>query len=604
MERRQNNQGGQPNGSSRDQSQQWTSNQRASTNNDNQNGSQQGQSGQSGQSDNTSGSQQGQTNQQSQQGQQSQTNTGQQGQQTSGTSQQGSNNQQNSGGSNGQSPSFGQQGSNNGFGGTPTVGSAPTQTLILLVQTQSSTGGSQGGTLGGVIATASPLPTGGQSDGLGGNDQSGQRGGQSSQGGDGSRGGNDSNGNDSNRGNNGSNNDNHGNNGNNGNGGNHGNHGNDQNDQNDGNGRGNGDDNTNNHNQQYNHNGNGRQDGGGISDGTVKGIAIGASVGGVLILAIIFYIFWRRRKGASLSQIARFRSPTNSKILSPSAGNDNMTTLPIYRNDRFSVRSSRHDSLTNVANPAAGRPTAAPRSPLSGPEAWKSSNPPKVGSPEALQALSEANRQPSPSLSHPQQAHLSAQERSSATMMNLPVMKESNVENPGLGLLARHSTDLSGASDNEWPLKGEGDSAEDIQNPDRWSWSNSNAPPTPRIVPPNARASLQSYPGGASLAAWLRNQREDLPLEAAGAGNKPLLKNQAAQPPTLSPEMPPRKDSRKNHGMKGSNGHSLAGMFKPNNNKNQQQSGLETWTPPKGADSPRPSTNINVSPTVEITEKI
>ncbi|KAF7186047.1 hypothetical protein HII31_12574 [Pseudocercospora fuligena] len=571
MERRQNNQDGQPNGSSSDQSQQWNTNQRESTNNGDQNGSQQGQSGQS---DNNSG----QTSQQSQD-QQSQTGTGQQGQQTSGTSQQGSNNQQN-----GQSSSFGQQGSNNNFGGTPTVGSAPTQTLILLVQTQSSTGGNQGGTFGGGIATASPLPTGGQSNGQQeGNDQNGQQGGQNSQGGDDSRGGNDSNGNDSNRGDNGSNNDDNG---------------------NDGNDRGNGDDNNNNRNQQYDNNRDDRQDGGGISDGTVKGIAIGASVGGVLILAIIFYIFWRRRKGASFSQIARFKSPSNSTILSPPAGNDNMTTLPIYRNDRFSVRSSRHDSVTNMANSAAGRPPAAQRSPLSGPEAWKSSHPPKVGSPEALQAFNEAHRQLSPPLSQPQQAHLSPQEWSSATMMDLPVMKESNMQNPGLGLFARHSTDLSGASDNEWPLKGEGDSPEETQNPDRWSWSNSNAPPTPRIVPPNARASLQSYPGGASLAAWLRNQREDPPVESAGNGNKPLLKNQATQPPVLSPEVPARKSSRKQHGRKGSHGGGLTGMFKPNSNKNQPPSKMETWTPPKGADSPRPSTNVIGNTTIEMTEKM
>lgn len=210
------------------------------------------------------------------------------------------------------------------------------------------------------------------------------------------------------------------------------------------------------------------------------------------------------------------------------------------------MRSDRHDSVTNVPANSEKRATTLVRSPP-GLASWKSSHP--VGSPEALRELHEA----APPLQHattlPEQAHMSPHSRmSGTTVFPSAALKDSTADNPGLGLFVRRSTDLSGASDDEWPMKGGVSpvSPEETRNPDRWSWSNSNAPPTPRIVASNARNSLQSNQSR-SLAAWLRQgHKEEATAEPEpGVGNKPQLKNHAVSP-ILAPEMPNYKTSQKN----------------------------------------------------------
>lgn len=77
----------------------------------------------------------------------------------------------------------------------------------------------------------------------------------------------------------------------------------------------------------------------------------------------------------------------------------------------------------------------------------------------------------------------------------------------------------------------------------RWSWTNSQAPSTPRIAPPNTRQSLTGL-SVRSVTSWFRGQDgEDRPQSQQShrrqRSNPLLLKNQARRP-VLAPRPSPR----------------------------------------------------------------
>ncbi|KAI6900512.1 hypothetical protein KC318_g10538 [Hortaea werneckii] len=106
---------------------------------------------------------------------------------------------------------------------------------------------------------------------------------------------------------------------------------------------------------------------------------------------------------------------------------------------------------------------------------------------------------------------------------------------------------------------------------DRWSWTNSQAPPTPRIYAPNNRSSLSSISKLRGIRSWVRGTthgnnadgRRRIDEEQGGAGgggggdhgrpsssgshSRPILKNQAAVP-VLAPAPVATKSSSARRG--------------------------------------------------------
>ncbi|KAM3422638.1 hypothetical protein BST61_g126 [Cercospora zeina] len=131
--------------------------------------------------------------------------------------------------------------------------------------------------------------------------------------------------------------------------------------------------------QQQNSQGSDRQNGdsgtSGINGGAKTGIIVGGSVGAVAILAILVYILWRKRRGASFADIVRFRKPSEDVVVEK--GNNNGAVLPIYRQDRFSVRTDQPDMLKSVPDaPFAAASARSDRGSVVEPTLWKSANPP------------------------------------------------------------------------------------------------------------------------------------------------------------------------------------------------------------------------------------
>ncbi|CAK4032101.1 Hypothetical predicted protein [Lecanosticta acicola] len=98
---------------------------------------------------------------------------------------------------------------------------------------------------------------------------------------------------------------------------------------------------------------------------------------------------------------------------------------------------------------------------------------------------------------------------------------------------------------------------------DRWSWTNSQAPSTPRIAAPNRRSSLAST-RIRNVASWVRNQGRpsDEAKIVKGKKSKPLLKNQAVKP-VLAPQAESHVKRSKSSGKHRRVG-SLSMIFKPN----------------------------------------
>ncbi|KAK1044660.1 hypothetical protein LTR33_015280, partial [Friedmanniomyces endolithicus] len=102
-----------------------------------------------------------------------------------------------------------------------------------------------------------------------------------------------------------------------------------------------------------------------ISSFPVVATANVAATSGVLIIALLVYAMYQRRRGATFSEIARFRHHYSSTIgFSPAPRDARLTALPIYRETRYSVRSSQHASLASFQNPARYTAPRAPPQPL------------------------------------------------------------------------------------------------------------------------------------------------------------------------------------------------------------------------------------------------
>lgn len=246
------------------------------------------------------------------------------------------------------------------------------------------------------------------------------------------------------------------------------------------------------------------------------------------------FAMWRKRRGASYSEIVRFRPQSNPDMTGPCSLSESLTALPIYRSERFSVRSSRH-LLAGAPKPprkraSNGSSLAKDLCPQT-PEPLVPSRPHTSRSGKALRPKGSRTflnaTPPRPSLNEPEKA-LTAHRPSE----ELPVM----------GHFIHSKTSYHN-------MKQERPSTAPNQHPnlhleapdaaDRWSWTNSQAPPTPRIIPPGRLSfSARSI---RSISSWVTagsKKKDDEPKTPSPLRPKSkrqrsrqeLLKNHAVQP--------------------------------------------------------------------------
>lgn len=261
---------------------------------------------------------------------------------------------------------------------------------------------------------------------------------------------------------------------------------------------------------------------------------------------------------------------------------------PIYHDLHYSIRSSRHES-TSSWPPRVRMSTKAPsglakhKRIQSG---WKDPDAPKTPTKDQLSELPNRTTfffDASPVLKPrtPEKAHvsvrpLSQMSRSSSTR-KAPSVAETHLST---GQTAHTLSPLSSP-----PLLDGSDT--------RWSWTNSQAPSTPRLRPESRRASLMSKysaPRFRSVVSWARGQGERLQIDEEGpapllaeATLQPVPANKRAfkdaSPPDLSVRKPTKpKESKKGHTKATSSLGGLGGFFRYNSNS-KSTSNLNSSTP-------------------------
>ncbi|KAI7247649.1 hypothetical protein KC343_g437 [Hortaea werneckii] len=302
---------------------------------------------------------------------------------------------------------------------------------------------------------------------------------------------------------------------------------------------------------------------GGFSRSQKQLIIATTVIGGAFILALLVYSIYRRRKGATVSEIVRFRPHQPSTIqLSPRSSSQPRGTnkLNIYREERFSLHSSKHASL---ASRSKGPKTAT--YPAEATQRFHNLNPyvknqwqtkyPVASEPvtpvrEGHSFLIDASPEPStrrgsePPAKDPQNVRVQIKRKSDAGSHTAPSSKA------GLTVSVNEASPSSTRQTDQMSLKTprtyDTQASFDHDNDDRWSWTNSQAPPTPRIVAPNNRSSLSSSISKLrGIRSWVRGTPQadgrideeqggggggvDRP-GSSGSHHRPILKNQAAVP--------------------------------------------------------------------------
>ncbi|KAI6861653.1 hypothetical protein KC338_g6520, partial [Hortaea werneckii] len=309
-------------------------------------------------------------------------------------------------------------------------------------------------------------------------------------------------------------------------------------------------------------------------------------IGGVFVIALLIYSIYRRRKGATVSEIVRFRPHQPSTIqLSPRSSSrpGDTNKLNIYREERFSLHSSKHASLASrskgpkrAAYPAEATQRFHDLNPYVKNQ-WQTAYPvpsePITPIREGHSFLIDASPEPStrrgsePPAKDPQNVRVQIKRKSDAgSHIAAPSSKA------GLTVSINEATSPSSRTTREadqmslktpriydthasYSYSYDEDDDDDDDNAARWSWTNSQAPPTPRIVAPNNRSSLSSSISKLrGIRSWVRgttaasssqqhqqagNHAEGRIDEEQGGGgrpgssgshHRPILKNQAAVP--------------------------------------------------------------------------
>ncbi|USW50058.1 hypothetical protein Slin15195_G033770 [Septoria linicola] len=310
--------------------------------------------------------------------------------------------------------------------------------------------------------------------------------------------------------------------------------------------------------------------GGEIEGGSSKtAIIAGSAAGAVLILLLLGFVFWRRRRGASYSDIVRCRKHTSSVVLEQGGGDGKVIARPIYHEEHYAKNASQPDVLRNMSEPPPmGMNETSHRGSVVEANLWKSANPP-LPSPEEPGAWPLADS--SPTLISDSPASASSPSRQLYRDRAQPPRYELSRSNTGLSLVRQQTDGMT--SEDEDKLKSPHSPINTRGG--RWSWTNSQAPSTPRAEVPNKRSSLTSFTWR-NVPNWMSSRQNQLDKEAAAAAEKekekvklgtaksvPMLKNHAVRPILA----PPPAVARKVSGRKAKKPHrrvgSLSMIFKP-----------------------------------------
>lgn len=265
-----------------------------------------------------------------------------------------------------------------------------------------------------------------------------------------------------------------------------------------------------------------------------------------------------------------------------------MTALPIYQETRYSVHSSRIGSQLSLGlgrkRPSGVPAVVAQRFHKDNPwiqASWKSQNPPTPTN-ESHPLNQVPPTPPSPSLKnlgmvrvYSSQAGASQKSKNGSqdTTKSSPgvTIQETVEDTPPTGTIVSFPPELTNA-----PAQ------------DRWSWTNSQAPPTPKIGASSRRSSLSSLPKYKRVKSWVRGQADrqgirinEEPPPSSRRTSVPAFKNKASKP-NLAPNKPERKLTKR----KKSDGGSSFNALRPY----PDISTINTPAPAKLAHNNRPRT--------------
>ncbi|KAK0954202.1 hypothetical protein LTS01_024035 [Friedmanniomyces endolithicus] len=270
-------------------------------------------------------------------------------------------------------------------------------------------------------------------------------------------------------------------------------------------------------------------------------------IGGVLIIALLVYAMYQRRRGATFSEIARFRHHYPSTIgFSPAPRDARLTALPIYRETRYSVRSSQHASLASFQNSARytaprAQPQPLPREVtqkfhLQNPyvkNVWKTAHPPSTPGTPLREAHSAVADETIP-VKKPEKARFASYRLSGRSFVTQQSIAETSKSSPESSVTERP---LSNASVVPRTPPDTPYSRRNLR--DHWSWTNSQAPATPRMYAPSSRSSISTLPRFRNVTSWVRGQNHRVenirPAVQAPREKKPILKNKASLPKLAPP---------------------------------------------------------------------
>lgn len=247
--------------------------------------------------------------------------------------------------------------------------------------------------------------------------------------------------------------------------------------------------------------------------------------GSTFVFALLLYVVYRRRRGATYAQILHVPpKPPGTPQLTPTPMRQAFSKHPIYRDLQYSIRSSRRASTSSwpprvQMNTSA--PTGKPRHKRieSG---WKD---PDILPATPTKDLERTNRStfffdasPVAKPRVPEKAHVSVRPLSqlshSSSIAKLPSVSETCISSD-------HASRAMSPLDSP-PM------ADGVDN--RWSWTNSQAPSTPRVRPASRRysyASKSSAPRFRSVVSWARGQGERIRIDEEAP---PLLPTQETKP--------------------------------------------------------------------------
>lgn len=272
-----------------------------------------------------------------------------------------------------------------------------------------------------------------------------------------------------------------------------------------------------------------------------------------------------------MSEIVHFRPHQRSTIrlsLDRPHGSA-LTTLPIVREERFSMHSSKHASL--ASRPKSFKKKAA--SPEEVAHRFHALNPyvknqwqTKLSSPGPPTPAREGHSffvDASPTTLRPVETKDSARANSVPKSISEGTSrsKQPSSRDPHKSWLAI-SIQESQASEADPTSPKTPFSQHD--GSDRWSWTNSQAPPTPRMYVPSGRSSIATLSRLRGIRNWIHGGSEKIDEERPSSSHshkKPILKNQASQP-VLAPPPPSKQSSRKPKASKPAARTSMASIFR------------------------------------------